>query len=369
MTRQVQKLSFIVSASSIILASCTTKESERITYEHNDSIDQFLSIVDYIEVIPLQNDGKHFLGSEPELHLCDNSYIVADKFNKNIYRYSRNGDFMNEIGSSGNGPDEYITIDNIQIISDNHINVYSAPGKVLTFDKKGSLLDRDYVSLHGIQTYYTGNSYLVYQGNGTGEDNKLALVENNKVTTLLRASNQVLNFASNVPIFSDNQNGSIIIIDSYNPVIYKFDNDLISEYMEFDFRDSAVPISYYQHEDPFTASQTLFAHDFTFIRRCFENTDYCFAEFYTRHPDTMPSFSYGIRCQGDWKWFSTGAVGEMPLTASFRTFDEENNLYAIVDPIYLSRCQPEILSRVKNASILDAIGMEDNYVIFKIKLI
>lgn len=368
MTKYVQNLSFIVSVFSIIMTACTTKETAKITYEHNDSIEQFLSVVDYIEVIPLQNDGKHFLGSEPELHLCDNSYIVADKFNKNIYRYSPDGDFMNEIGSNGNGPNEYITIDNIQVLSDNLINVYSAPGKVLTYDEDGSWVDMDDVPLYGIQTYYTDSGYLVYQGDGTGEDNKLSLVENNKVTTLLRASNQVLNFASNVPIFSDNQNGNIIIIDSYNPIIYMFDNDMISEYMEFDFRDSAVPVSYYQHEDPFTASQALFSQNFTFIRRYFENKDYCFAEFYTRHPNAMPSFSYGIRYQGDWKWFSTGAVGEMPLTASFRTFDEENNLYAIVDPMYLSRCQPEILSRVKNVSILDTIGMEDNYVIFKIKL-
>lgn len=352
----------------LLLVACQTSNTIPIKFENNPTIDNFISFIDYIEVLPLENDGVHYLGSEPELFMCGDNYVIVDKFNKSIYRYSPTGEFLNKIGNYGNGPFEYSTIDNIQVLSDKLINVYSTPGKVMTFTETGDFVKSTTIKNHGIQTYHVDNGYLIYFGNGKGTTHRLFFVGEGQSKKMLDATDKVLNFSNNVPLFSENRDGSIAVLDSYNPIIYKYKNKILSEYIVFDFSETSIPSLYYKQEDPFIASNMLFSHDFSFVRRYFENEDYSFVEVYTRHPSGPPTFTYGIKSEGVWKWFSTGQVGQMPLTASFRTIDSDNFLYAIVDPLCLNRCQPEILDKVNNHDILKSINQEDNYVIFKVKL-
>lgn len=362
----LKKIAYTISA--LLLVACQTSHTIPIKFEKNTSVDNFISFIDYIEILPLENDGIHFLGTDPELYICGDNYVIVDKFNKSINRYSANGEYLNKIGNYGNGPFEYSTIQNIQVLSDSLINVYSAPGKVMTFTKTGDFIKSATIKEHGIQTYHVDNGYLTYFGNGKGTTHRLFFTKQGKSKKMLDATDKVLNFSSNVPLFSKNRDESIAILDSYNPIIYKYKNEILSEYVVFDFSETSIPSSYYKQEDPFTASNMLFSQDFSIVRRYFENEDYSFVEVYTRHPSGPPTFTYGIKSEGVWKWFSAGPVGKTPLTASFRTLDSDNFLYAIVDPLCIDSCQPEILAKIINHSILKSITQEDNYVIFKIKL-
>ena len=57
---------FILSC--VCLVACHTQiPATSVNYEQVDRIDDFLKYIEYIDVVPLQNDGEHYIGANPEL--------------------------------------------------------------------------------------------------------------------------------------------------------------------------------------------------------------------------------------------------------------------------------------------------------------
>ena len=368
MTAKIIKANVFILSCLCLVACHTQISATSVNYEQVDRIDDFLKYIEYIDVVPLQNDGEHYIGANPELLVSEDSYIVADMFNMHIYRYSKEGNYLNQIGMKGNGPAEFLTIDNIQLLPDGILNVFSQSGKVISYDIAGDFVAETLLEDYGGQGYYVDNGYLVYYGDGVGRDYRISLDKGKSRKTFLTATDNVLHYTSDSPVFSLNYDESISIVDSYSPVIYRYSNGQVSEYLEFDFNETAVPSEYYEQESPFAAADLLLTRDFSIIRRYFENEEYKFVEIFTNHPTSMPTFTYGMSYGDQWFWFATGRVDEKPLTASFRTIDADNVLYAIIDPMLLDDCQPEILKLIRERSKLEMINHDDNYLIFKIKL-
>lgn len=365
--RQIN-LCVIVPALLFTISCQNTTPANIVKFEPADGLDALMQYVEYIDVVPLRNDGEHYVGANPELLIYEDSYIVTDMFNQRIYRYSNDGRFLNQIGRKGNGPTEYQTIADIQLLPNGVLNVYSQPANVHSYTVEGDHISDISLVDFGMQVYHTDEGYLVYYGNGTGRDSRLSIIDGDNLNTLLEGTDKVLHYTSNSPVFSLNYDNSIAIIDSYNPIIYKYIDGKLTEYLEFDFNDTAVPSAYYEQESPFAAANFLLSRDFSMIRRYFESEKYKFVEIITNHPSSMPTFMYGLSKGDEWNWFSTGPVEEKPLTASFREIGEGDMLYAIVDPLSMSRCQPEILSKIRDSSIIGRLGQDDNYLVLKIQL-
>lgn len=367
--RTIYKVNVFLIVSFIFCAGCTNPVSvEKVTFRADTAIDDFITMVDYIDAVPLEDDGCHYVGSMPELHLCGADYIIVDKFNQLVYRYSESGGFLNEIGKKGNGPQEFLTVDNIQVFDNGTVNIYSRPDMVLTYSANGDFLSVAQIKDRGLQSFIVNGGVLTYYGNGTGRKSRLSYFKDDTSETLLSGIDNVMNFTSQTPIFSTLSDNSVSVLDSYSPIIYRYDGEKLSPYIELDFMNTSVPDTYYAQDDPFSASDMLLSRKFSMIRRYFENGNYRFVETYTNNPDSMPDFKYAIYRGDEWTWFDVGEPAVSPLVSSFMCFDDDATLYAIIDPVYMATCPQEIIDKIRNKETINSINEEDNHIILKIKL-
>lgn len=110
-----------------LIISCDEQSKEdTINVRFTTSIDPLVELVSSIEIIPLETDSVHIIGSQKDLIVSDDSYIISDASNGNIFRYSLDGRYLNRIGIAGRGPEEYTHINNVQLV-DSLLYVFSIP--------------------------------------------------------------------------------------------------------------------------------------------------------------------------------------------------------------------------------------------------
>ena len=149
-------------AAALMVCACAQKQ------DGNDIID-FVSQVRAVRLIPL-DETEHLLGSNAEMYPLGQDYLLVDKQNANIFRFSENGDFINSIGRKGNGPGEFAGISNVQI-SDGNVTVFSFPGNKTTYDADGGVLSEETYERFGSAGYAYDGGMLTYFGYvGTGKD-------------------------------------------------------------------------------------------------------------------------------------------------------------------------------------------------------
>ncbi|MCI1785589.1 MAG: hypothetical protein LKI59_05570 [Bacteroidales bacterium] len=238
------------------------------------------------------------------------------------------------------------------------------------YSPDGTFISSSEIKDRGFQSYILDGGILSYYGYGNGRKFRLSYIKGDNVRNLLATKAIVPNFLNMAPAFSKTADGGVAIVDSYNPVICKFKSGKIEPYLKFDFGKYSIPEAFFKYEDPFKASKFLSSNDYALIGRYFENAKYKFAEIAIETKDeTEAGFSYGINSDGVWKWFYAGKAGKDPFAASFRTIDDHNTLFCIIDPALADKIPPALMKKVSNPDILQNIKKDDNYIIAKIYLL
>lgn len=124
----------------LILQGCNNRSpvvsdngGETVIVKYDSSPSSFFESVKSLELIPLDIDNTHLLGSSISLiPIEDGSYILTDRRNSKVYHFSSGGKFLNSIGQRGNGPGEYTSITDVQAFK-GKIHVFNAPDKELIF--------------------------------------------------------------------------------------------------------------------------------------------------------------------------------------------------------------------------------------------
>ena len=170
-----------------LIISCDEQSKEDvIDVGFTTSIDPLVELVSSIEIIPLETDSVHIIGSQKDLIVSDDSYIISDASNGNIFRYSLDGRYLNRIGKAGRGPEEYTHINNVQLV-DSLLYVFSNPSKELVYSLDGEFLSstvyrNDYF---GEMSYWTKEGIVTYYGYDSIHDHRLGLIKDDKLTYYL----------------------------------------------------------------------------------------------------------------------------------------------------------------------------------------
>lgn len=97
-----------------------------------------------IQYIPMETNIKCLLGQSPRIQITDH-YIFISTDMEHLYRFSRNGKFLNEIGRVGRGPGEYVKIINY-IIDEKNENIYVNDSpfgkKIICYNFEGKYLQK-----------------------------------------------------------------------------------------------------------------------------------------------------------------------------------------------------------------------------------
>ena len=352
--------------------SADTVESVKVEFPSNS--DDFFDIVQQITLIPLETAIDFLIAGSPNLEIYnDDFFIIDNRVTHTIYRYSKDGRFLNRIGAKGRGPEEYNAIGSVAI-EDDIVYIYSHPDiSEYKYNIDGIFISNHIYDFSGGWTAITpiNEGYLIYRGFGMGDNVPRFEVRDKtfqKTGSFLNTSAKVINFTEEVSPFS--KNGDFIHTrETYMDTIYTFTPDhIMTLRYVFDMGKYSIPIDFFNFSDAFQAMEHLMKRPFAVIYRYLESDKYAFIEILVQGKE-IPDFIYGIyrKESGEWKWANFGDPNDYPFSASIRLLKGEK-LYCLLDPVKLKNLTKRERSSIVNADLLNSVNENDNFIIAEIKL-
>ena len=111
--KRIACLSFIA-----LLASCSSNSEHliKVLYSDADGTSIFTEdLFSNMEMIHFTGEQCPILSSGVNLIVRNNIYYIADPYTERVYSFNQHGEHLNNIGSKGRGPDEYITISEMSV--------------------------------------------------------------------------------------------------------------------------------------------------------------------------------------------------------------------------------------------------------------
>ena len=318
-------------------------------------------LIQDIEIIPLETDDAHLLGSHVELLSDSLCWYLVDKDNGNIFRYSSNGSFLNKIGQRGNGPGEFIRLQDVQLVEDTLV-VFSFSGSINRYRKDGSSIDTQNLSGLGDNSIWLDNGVLTYCGYRPDNKYRLSYIGLEGNTDYLPSGHHVLNMSTGDPVFSQYAD-CIWVIDSYSPTVYCYtEQNNLEAYLTFDFGKYQIPEDFYRFSSPIKGSEYLLGRDFARVSRFIPGKDGWLAEIPIQSPSRV-TMAYCLNKRGSIHWFKQ--VEKDPFFSAFRQI-HDGSLYATIEPDAIRGMSKQIRRKIVNHDSLTPA--DDNYVIAKIRL-
>ena len=271
----------------------------------------FIEAVSSMEVIPIETDDTHILGSNVGLCLLRDGFLLYDRRNMKVYRYSRDGRFLNEIGRRGNSPGEYLSLRNIQVIGD-EIHVFSNPGTELIYSLDGNLLGQNKKVPVGFGVFLTETGLLTYYGYSSPKKHKVVFTEETtgRESDYLPLDAKLLALDLENDVFGQLPGGGVSIIDSYLPTIYQYKENEVRPYLTFDFGKYSIRQAFYETGDPFESAEMLMAANYAVIGRYMEGSRHQLVQVNLFDQKRgQGECRYGLNDGNKWVWFSTSDYG------------------------------------------------------------
>ena len=118
-----------------------------------------------VEIVKLETSDKSLLSNIFKLEVTDNDIWIAHMRDERIYRFSRDGKFLNTVGKQGDGPEEYVRLHDF-IIDDKKKEVYVIPTMkgVKVYDFEGNFMREQ--TNQWVSQIFSGSSHriILYDG-------------------------------------------------------------------------------------------------------------------------------------------------------------------------------------------------------------
>lgn len=340
--------------------------SDRVNVEFNNSITPLSKVAKSVYLLALESDEEHLVGSMADMIVTEDSYVIIDGQNGNIFRYTLDGRFANRIGRRGNGPEEYVHINDVQY-KDSSLYVFSVPSKILRYSMDGTILKTQTVDNPelGVMSWLTSEGVLTYYGYGSGREGRFALLSGESNKIFYPSDEKVMNMTPATQIFTASGD-SVFVVDSYSDVIKVYSAGMMYDGQSFDFGNYAIPDSFYKQDDPFIAMDALLGSEFATINRYLCDKDKRLLQVNVQKGMDLISYC-GLYSDGGWIWFGTGKPESDILAGSFCQI-KDNVLYCLLDPSLTSSYPTSLRRLTMNPEVLDSTSEDDNYIVAKIRL-
>lgn len=189
-------------------------------------------IADSIRYIPLSND---ILLRDINTLKVDKqgAFYITDSKGDGIFKFDKSGNFIRQISSRGQGPEEYINISDIDLYQD-QISFCNGANSILYFDLEGNFLKRKKLPDNWIFTVSSGDT--IYGSNCR------------TLTTIIGEKEEVYSFDTPEETLLSmhsthfTRNGSQIYWeDLFNDTIYNINKGIPSPFVYIDFGEMKLP--------------------------------------------------------------------------------------------------------------------------------
>jgi hypothetical protein len=201
-----------------------------------------------VEYIPLETGDNNLIGEINQIVIFKDRIYISDTYQtQSVFCYSMEGKFLYKLDKKGQGPDEYIKLNGIDIDRDKErLLIYSSENKILEYDMDGNFIESYKIDIWANSFSCTGNNRTIFYGDYTTNTQyekkqktpNLFVMEKNKVihTDLYFPSKiNIGALTSNFNCFSNNGNGTVSLLDAYNDTIYHVTADSVKRAYYLDF--------------------------------------------------------------------------------------------------------------------------------------
>ncbi len=278
-----------------------------------------------LEYTVLETNDKCFIGRINKLIVYNDKFYILDKFQaKKVFVFSKDGKFINTVGSLGQGPEEYQQIEDFTINESNgDILILSSLSNVFIYNNGGEYIEQkslsDNATFLNVSSYKNG--YIFKNANPNNEEylifnyNKnLKFLNKSIKKSLFKVNftpffNPLLKYGDNISCFNIFTNNLILKVDS-----------LVSKKIIFDFNGKEMPAEAYWDSQIFYKKQFTCSY---FLDAIITNNILLSAFVYEgkRHFAVMNMDNNKVKIFEESKWFPKKIL-----------FSKDNFIYSYLEP-------------------------------------
>ena len=215
---------------------------------------KFSDVFDSISFIRLETNKRSLIGQIEKIIATDDKFIILDGIRaKMVFVFDENGNFLNQVGSVGGGPEEYdmpldIAYDKY---NDELLILDSYPNRIMKFKLDGTFVDAINIDWRVSSIFVMAdNEYLLYlnnrlQRNRTKNDYNIIVINNKgeNLSNLLPYDKKTGQLSPpSLNVFSTFEN-NIMFSPYYSNKILNVDFDKINVKYYLDYGENKIPSS------------------------------------------------------------------------------------------------------------------------------
>lgn len=201
---------------------------------------------DFEKIIPLETVGDALIGEIDKLEMDDNHIVILDKRMRAVWLFGTDGKLIRRIGRLGNGPKEYVSLDDMCFDKENGtVWIWDRVKQVmLEYDLTGELLKEVATGFSSNVFARTKEGFWLYYSYLKNPDNNSLILVNEEMNHLVKGF-----FPTKEPFPVSLTSGFTSCAGKeyfYFPlsnVLYSLDGTEVRPYIEFDFGERTLPYS------------------------------------------------------------------------------------------------------------------------------
>lgn len=255
-------------------------------------------MADFEKVIPLETVGDALIGEIDKLEMDDSHIVILDKRMRTVWLFGIDGKFIRKIGRLGNGPKEYVSLDDMCFDKEN--------GTVWIWDRiKQVMLEYDLADdfLKEVATGFSSNvfaktkdGFWLYYSYLKNPDNNSLILVNEEMDHLMKgffATKET--FPVSLSSGFTSWAGKEYFYFPLSNVLYSLDGTEARPYIEFDFGERTLPYSKIVNMSPEEYETLIDSGSYLGgLKNVQLSSKYCFFQFSSTVQNKYVTAYYGV---------------------------------------------------------------------------
>lgn len=255
-------------------------------------------MADFEKVIPLETVGDALIGEIDKLEMDDSHIVILDKRMRTVWLFGIDGKFIRKIGRLGNGPKEYVSLDDMCFDKENGtVWIWDRIKQVmLEYDLAGDFLKEVATGFSSNVFAKTNEGFWLYYSYLKNPDNNSLILVNEEMDHLVKgffATKET--FPVSLSSGFTSWAGKEYFYFPLSNVLYSLDGTEARPYIEFDFGERTLPYSKIVNMSPEEYETLIDSGSYLGgLKNVQLSSKYCFFQFSSTVQNKYVTAYYGV---------------------------------------------------------------------------
>jgi hypothetical protein len=366
-------LSFLISLNGYTQSAVTKNKIEFIDYKKEIPVQNFIeTFVKEVEVIPLETTKLSLIDKYPRLEIFDNQFYVYNILGiYKILRFDSNGKFLNSVGASGRGPQEFNDIANIEVDKKGVSLLSARPSySIYRFNHNGKFISKRLLDEKPLQLFSYKEGSLIFNGFNNAQGRLIFTDSLGKNARVLLKEKKFFQNMEGVKAITSSCKDFLSFNDCFTDTIYRISGlsaspSVVYNMKEYKTAKELLEQMKDQKSGFINAMNSLFSVVFYF----YENHKYILsAHTVFNKGESFLLCMIKDKVANRWEWIRYSEIEANKALLLSAILTEKSEIITIVQPETVINLPDSIMKLLINKELVKSLKEEDNYVILRMKL-